>query len=502
MSASREKKKRQETLTANGGVDPKAAREAERLAAEKKSKFLYSGIAIAFVVVAIALVVYNSGIIQRNRTAVVIDGEKYTAADVSYYYYNAYQNFMTNGYGSYFINPNQPLSSQTYMGNAEMTWADYFKEEAVESMKLVHAAVKAAKAENMTFGEEEQEKFEANIEFAKEQAEANNYSYKNYLTAVFGSYMTPELYEKHLEMTMLANMYTTAHYDSIVFTDAEILAHYEENKKNFDTVDGAYVTISGKPETKKGEDGKTIDPTDEEKAAALETAKNTADTLLAGYNAGDNLEDLANALKATYTGDTELTYASGTAMDWLFDESRQSGDAEILLDKENSTYYVVVFNSREREDALDYNVRHILVTEKNLDLEEGEKAGEGEVKLAAQAILDKWDGTEEGFAELAKEYTQDSGSVATGGLYENVNKGEMTPSFNDWCYAEGRKSGDTEIIESDYGYHIMYFVGYGETEYWYNACRTALVNEAYTKWETELRGSVQAEVQGGMSSIA
>ena len=35
MSASREKKRRQEVLAANGGLDPKATREAERLAAEK-----------------------------------------------------------------------------------------------------------------------------------------------------------------------------------------------------------------------------------------------------------------------------------------------------------------------------------------------------------------------------------------------------------------------------------------------------------------------------------
>ena len=502
MSASREKKRRQELLAANGGVDPKAAREAERLAAEKKSKILYSGIAIGFVVVALALVIFNSGIIQRNRTAVTIDGENYSVADVSYYYYNAYQSFMSSGYGSYFIDSTQPLSSQGYFGSSDMTWADYFKEEAIDTLKLVHTAAEAAKAANMSLGEEEKASVAANIDYMKSLAESNNYSYKDYLVAIYGSYMTPELFEKHLELSMLAGMYTGAHYDSISFTDEEILAYYNENKNTYDTVDGAYVTISGAPETKKDDEGNTIEATDEEKTAALAEAKNTADTLLAGFNAGDDLQALAEALGVTYKGGVELTYTSGTAMDWLFDESRVNGDREILLDKENSTYYVVIFNSREREDALDYNVRHILVTEANLDLAEDEKAGEGEVKLTAQAILDMWDGTEEGFATLAKEYTQDGGSVATGGLYENVNKGDMVASFNDWCYAEGRMAGDVEIIESDYGYHIMYFVGYGETEYWYNACRTKLVNDSYTTWETELVENVTAELKSGMNSIA
>lgn len=503
MSASREKKRRQEELAANGGVNPKAVREAERLAAEKKSKILYTSIAAAFVAVAIFLVVFNSGIIQRGRTALTIDGEKYTVGDVSYYYYTSYQNFMSSGYGSYFINTSQPLSSQKCVFDSEKTWAEYFQEDAVGTMKLVHAAAKAAKAEGMKLGEEERETLQANIDYLKETAEKNNYSYKGYLQAMYGSYVTPATFERNMEMTLLANMYTTAHYDSLVYTDDEILAYYEENKNIFDTVDGAYVTVSGKPEAKKDEDGNTIDPTEEEKNAALTTAKATADTLLAGYNAGDDLEALAESLKATYNGGTEMTYTSSSIpMDWLFDEARTAGDTEIVFDKETSTYYVLVFNSREREDALDYNVRHILITEKNLELAEGEKAAEGEVLLAAQTILDQWDGTEEHFAKLAEEYTQDSGSVATGGLYENVMKGDMVSAFNDWCYEEGRKAGDTGIVESSYGQHIMYFVGYGSNEYWKEACKNALAEEDYTEWETALRDSVEAEILGGMSVIA
>ena len=144
MSASREKKRRQQVVATNGGLDPKAAREAERLAAEKKSQIMYTTIAAVFVAVSIFLVVFNSGIVQRNRAALTVDGEKYTVSDVNYYYYTAYQNFMQSGYGSYFINTAQPLGSQQCVFDAEKTWADYFKDEAINNMKLVHAAAKAA----------------------------------------------------------------------------------------------------------------------------------------------------------------------------------------------------------------------------------------------------------------------------------------------------------------------------------------------------------------------
>ncbi len=500
MSASREKKRRQEFLASNGGVDPKAVRAAEQRAAEKKSKILYSSIAIIFVVVAAALLIFNSGIVQRSRAAVVIDGEKYNAADVSYYYANAYQNFMSNGYGSYFIDSSTPLSSQTYFADENMTWADYFKDEAVKTLKLVHASVKAAEADGVKLSDEDMTSVKEAISAVKEQAANNGYNYKSYLSAVYGSLMTPAIYEKNLEMSKLASKYTGNYLESLSFSDDEIAAYYEANKNNFDTVDGAYVSVSGTAPSTTDADGNTVPATDDEAAAALEAAKNIANTIHDAYKAGGNLETLADEHSATYTGAADLTYTAGTAGDWLFDESRVAGDSEVLFNESTSTYYVVVFNGREREDALSYNVRHILITDASLELAEGEEATTDMIVAKAQEILDSWNGSEDGFAELAKEFSTD-GSASVGGLYENVLKGDMVEAFEDWCYAEGRKAGDTGIVESPYGQHIMYFVGYGADEYWHTACENTMTNEAYTTWETELSESVTAELKSGMNSV-
>ena len=109
MSASREKKKRQEFL-ASGAVDPKAARAAEQKAAERRSNILYCTVAVIFVVVAAALLVYNSGIIQRSQTAVTIDGQKYTVPQAAYYYQQ-----VCNNYGSMFGQEYlQTLKTQSY----------------------------------------------------------------------------------------------------------------------------------------------------------------------------------------------------------------------------------------------------------------------------------------------------------------------------------------------------------------------------------------------------
>ena len=53
---------------------------------------------MVFLLVAVAAIVWKSNIIQRTTTAVTINGEKYTAAEVSFYYQNAYQSFINNYY--------------------------------------------------------------------------------------------------------------------------------------------------------------------------------------------------------------------------------------------------------------------------------------------------------------------------------------------------------------------------------------------------------------------
>ena len=40
----------------------------------------------------------------------------------------------------------------------------------------------------------------------------------------------------------------------------------------------------------------------------------------------------------------------------------------------------------------------------------------------------------------------------------------VVEAFQDWSLDESRKTGDTGIVETDYGYHIMYFVGLGDVK--------------------------------------
>lgn len=108
------------------------------------------------------------------------------------------------------------------------------------------------------------------------------------------------------------------------------------------------------------------------------------------------------------------------------------------------------------------DVRHILLKPENAK-EDGTYADEdwAACEKKAQDLLESYlagETTEDAFAALANEHSTDPGSNTNGGLYEDVYEGQMVPSFNDWCFDAGRKSGDTGLVKTDYGYHIMYFV--------------------------------------------
>lgn len=124
--------------------------------------------------------------------------------------------------------------------------------------------------------------------------------------------------------------------------------------------------------------------------------------------------------------------------------------------------------------GLQSTVRHILIQPEGTTDENNNVTYSDEAKAVAyeeaERILEEWksgEATEESFAELANTYSQDGGSNTTGGLYEGVNvDASFVEEFKAWAADATRKEGDTEIVETQFGYHIMYFVS-GEDYFTY-----------------------------------
>lgn len=90
-------------------------------------------------------------------------------------------------------------------------------------------------------------------------------------------------------------------------------------------------------------------------------------------------------------------------------------------------------------------------------------------RVKAEELYAQWqagEATEESFGELAKTNSAD-GSASNGGLYEDVITGQMVEAFDGWLFDASRKPGDTGIVKTEFGYHIMYFVSMSEQDAWY-----------------------------------
>ena len=158
-----------------------------------------------------------------------------------------------------------------------------------------------------------------------------------------------------------------------------------------------------------------------------------------------------------------------------------------------------------QDQALIEQTRALKMQVMEKELEELKAGKKQEAENALQAWKDG-DATEDSFAALANELSDDTGSNTNGGLYKQVYKGQMVSEFNDWCFNESRKAGDTGIVANDatggsyIGYHVMYFVG-TDDPYWMVQVRNAMTNKAYSEWSANLVKDITATENSGMKYV-
>ncbi len=457
---------------------------------------------------------------QKVLTAATYGDEKLTVAEYNYYYMNLFNTAVSRsqqldsqyqGYGSSnYFNTTVDPSEQDYPGDDApehvKTWADYFKHSASENGFLVKTMYKEAMSEEakkngFEITEEQKKEMQTQIDEIikklEENAERDDFSLDNYISKVCGEGLNEKLYRELLERDVIVQYYDEWYQENAKtsVTEEDVNKYYTENKTQFEIAGIRYFTVSY---AKPAEDSK--DP-----AYTKEQAKDRADQFIAKVT--DEASFIAAAkefapesYKSAYADDSAtlakgLTRANLESLskdfaNWVFDAKRTVGEISVFDVSEQEAYYIAYIVSPVQKDTSvsSASVRHILVQAETTDAD-GKKLNDTQVaknfanaKAEADKILAEWkagDATEESFAALATAKTDDSGSAQTGGLYEDIkNDGKYVPQFTEWALAS-HKAGDTGIIKTDYGYHIMYFVGADEMQKWESDVRQAIASENY-----------------------
>ena len=216
MSSSTKKKLRQEQVSAQKAKQQKTAKKES-----DKMKF-YTGIffvvlALMLVVVVIALI-DNSGIVERNTTAVKVGEEPVSAAEMNMYYIetiNEFYNANANYLAMYGLDPYTALDQQR-SSDGTTTWADYFIDLAKEDIRNNYAIYNSAVEAGYQLSESDQAKIDEMMADLDETAASGGYSSTNkYLESIYGTGANTETYKHVMEVMSVASAYYADYQDSL-----------------------------------------------------------------------------------------------------------------------------------------------------------------------------------------------------------------------------------------------------------------------------------------------
>jgi len=473
------------------------------------------------IVITAVKTVENSGIREKNTVALTLNEHEISNAELNYYYIDAVNAFI-NEYGSYVsllgLDTTKPLNEQIIDEETGMTWADDFMTAATENAKSVYALNDAAKAAGFTMSEEDQTNLEANLSTVELYA-IYSYGYPDmdtYLKTMYGHGASEETYREYCTMNYLADAFQSNYAGTLTYEDADLREAEAENYDAYTSYSYNYYYINASSLTEGTE------YTDEEYAAAVKQAEEYANTLIADVDSVEafdaaiaalpmNAENATAASNATV--DTLYNSVNSIFRDWVVDSSRKAGDMTVIANTSATTdesgkepvkvngYYAVIFGARNENNNPMSNVRHILVAFEGGTLDENgykiySDTEKNEAKAAAELLLAKWqngEATEESFAELANKESDD-GDGTTGGLYEDINpSSNYVTNFLNWAL-EDHKPGDTGIVETEYGYHVMYYSGDSDMTYRDFMITSDLQNKDLNAWYTELVNTVESKV--------
>ena len=201
---------------------------------------------------------------EKNETYVTIGEHEVKKAEYDYYFYSGI-NSLYSYYGdmlSYMgLDLSKPLDEQNF--SEDMTWQEYFDEQAVMQMKQVYAL--SDELTEAGFEYDATEDVNDFVDSLKTAAVSAGATSEAYLKASYGSFATIKEVERLVERDSIVDAYYNDIMEGIEVTDDEITAYYEDNKDNYDSVDYMIWEVAADiPETEE----ETVDETETEDETA------------------------------------------------------------------------------------------------------------------------------------------------------------------------------------------------------------------------------------------
>lgn len=465
----------------------------------------------------------------KNTIALTLGDHQLNAVDLNYYYIDIVNQFCNEYYYHILymgiIDTAKPLNQQFYDEEKNITWADYFLGVAENGIKSTYLLCDLAEQAGFQLSDAERDYLDSIPEALETYAKQNKFGDANgYLVKTYGYGADIDSYMAYTERALLADAYYSHYAASLGYTPEQIDTFQSKNPQKYSSFNFAsYYLSTDKFLTGgvEGSDGK-VTYTDEQKAAAIEAATAAVESMKSGncesleaFNALILAMDVNSSLTSvSITENKDVLYSKVDSLfqEWICSTERTFGDITVIAKTTTSGtgddkvttingYYILWFGGINDNSFALKDVRHLLVMFKDKDgktYNDGVTSFTDEQKAAAKAeaekLLDSWKAgemTEESFIQLVIKNSADTGSASKGGLYEDIYPGQMVAGFEAWCYDESRQYADTGLVESVYGYHIMFFVGDSDITFRDYMITNEMRSEDLAKWHNNLVSSVE-----------
>ena len=434
-----------------------------------------------------------------NPASVVatVDGQKISIGMYDYYYASIvsyYEQYASYGY--YSLDTTKDYSKQytTDDDGNKISWQKFFETEALKEVEQITTYYSKALEEGVTLTSAQKKTIDKQISTLKDSASQNDVSLDQYIKANFGTYCSEDTIRIMLEQYYLSANYKGKFKCETKVTDNDVDKYYNDHKNDYKKIEFYYIAspYDATDDNSKNESIKTAEKImakmkDKKSVIALvpEVYSSYIDSQVKSSMEKDSTltekKAREEAVKSYESNVVTTVSGSDSPFDdkmntWLFSDDTKVGSKKYYIDENAKYIYIVLKTSKASvEEDETYTVRHILVAPEsgsNSSSSTSEKAEYTDeqwaaAKKKADSILAKFNKTDKSeyeFAKRAEQYRTDSASTSSGsndsfgGLYESVTLGQMVPDFEKWSIDDSRKYGDTGIVKSDYGYHIMFFI--------------------------------------------
>ena len=434
-----------------------------------------------------------------NPASVVatVDGQKISIGMYDYYYASIvsyYEQYASYGY--YSLDTTKDYSKQytTDDDGNKISWQKFFETEALKEVEQITTYYSKALEEGVTLTSAQKKTIDKQISTLKDSASQNDVSLDQYIKANFGTYCSEDTIRIMLEQYYLSANYKGKFKCETKVTDNDVDKYYNDHKNDYKKIEFYYIAspYDATDDNSKNESIKTAEKImakmkDKKSVIALvpEVYSSYIDSQVKSSMEQDSTltekKAREEAVKSYESNVVTTVSGSDSPFDdkmntWLFSDDTKVGSKKYYIDESAGYIYIVLKTSKASvEENETYTVRHILVAPEsgsNSSSSTSEKTEYTDeqwaaAKKKADSILAKFNKTDKSeyeFAKLAEQYSTDSASTSSGsndsfgGLYESVTLGQMVPDFEKWSIDDSRKYGDTGIVKSDYGYHIMFFI--------------------------------------------